>query len=145
MRWTSTAASGSVARMNKLSHFIAAALLLMVPACAAAPSDRAAAPSEPEDVGALLRDPKVRAFFVAAPAEKAALLRSHFTRYAARPGLTPDQRAACLGMAASVDEVAFWPHETPEWQAWAMGDGHEMDAVREAFGEDANDVLRTLD
>jgi hypothetical protein len=94
-------------------------LLLVVAACAAAPSDQAAARSDPEDVGALLRDRKVRAFFFAPPAEKAAVLRSHFTRCAARPGLT--------------------------WQAWAMADGREIEAVRDAFGDDANDVLHTLD
>ena len=127
--------------MQTTSLTAAAALLLALAGCAAPPSDH-------QDVAALMHDPKAIAFMLATPPEKAAILRSHFTRYAERPGLTEAQRTACLGMAASVTEVAFGPRDTPEWQAWAMHDGGEIEVVKAAFGVDvetAHEVLYSLD
>ena len=123
--------------MRKL--IFAAALALV--SCAAPPPDH-------DDPMAIMREPKNVAFFFARPTEKAAILRSHFTRYAARPGLTEAQRAACLGMLATVSEVGFGPRYTPEWEAWAMHDAGEVDAVKAAFGdhlEAVHDVLYTID
>ena len=127
--------------MHKLPCFAVATLVLALAACAAPPPDH-------EDVAALSRDPKVLAFLASTPVEKAALLRSHFTRYAARPALTEAQRAACLGMLATVSEVGFGPRGTPEWVAWANHDAGEQDAVKAAFGDDLeaiHAVLYTLD
>ncbi len=126
--------------MHKLTY-VTAALLFALAGCAAPPS-------EIDDVAAHFRTPRDLAFMLSSPKAKASTLREHFTRYAARPGLTEAQRAACLGMAASVTEVAFWSRETPEWQAWVMGGQDEDAAVRAAFGDDleaANEVLHTLD
>jgi hypothetical protein len=140
LRWTSPAASGTVAWMRTTLN-ITAALILALAGCAAPPSEH-------EDAAATLREPKNVAFFFASPVEKAAIVRSHFTRYAARPGLTEAQRAACLGMVATVSEVGFGPRDTPEWAAWATHDAGEVDAVRAAFGDDleaVHDVLFTID
>ena len=126
--------------MYKLA-FAAAALSLSVAGCAEPQSDH-------EDTAALLRNPQVIAFLGSTPAEKAAILRAHFVNYAARPGLTAAQRAACLGMLATVSEVAFGPRDTPEWIAWATHDAGEEDAVKAAFGEDLKaieQVLHTID
>jgi hypothetical protein len=126
--------------MHKLI-FTAAALLLGLAGCAEPPSEH-------EDVAASLLKPHVFTFLISSPTEKAAILRSHFTRYAARPGLTEAQRAACLGMLATVSEVGFGPRDTPEWEAWATHDAGEQDAVNAAFGDDleaVHDVLYTID
>jgi len=124
--------------MHKLTC-ITAVLVFALAGCAEPPS-------KVDDVAAHFRTPRDLAFLLSSPKAKASTLREHFTRYAARPGLTEAQRAACLGIAASVTEVAFWPRETPEWQAWVIGGQDE--AVRVAFGDDldaVHDVLHTLD
>jgi hypothetical protein len=138
--WTNPAASGTVAPMHTAACIVAA-LVVALTGCAAPPP-------EVEDTAAIMSVPKNVAFFFASPTEKAATLRSHFTRYAARPGLTEAQRAACLGMLATVSEVGFGPRDTPEWLAWANHDAGEQDAVRAAFGDDleaVHDVLYTID
>jgi hypothetical protein len=140
MWWTSPAPSGTVAPMHTTVG-TAAALLVALTGCAAPPPEVA-------DAAAMMRVPKNVDFFFAPPTEKAAILRSHFTRYAARPGLTEAQRAACLGMLATVSEVGFGPRDSPEWLAWANHDAGEQDAVKAAFGDDleaVHDVLYTID
>jgi len=127
--------------MHKPTLAAAAALLFAFAGCAEPPSEH-------QDVAATMRNPKNVAFFFAPPAEKAAILRAHFTRYAARPGLTEAQRTACLGMLATVSEVGFGPRDTPEWVTWATHDAGEVDAVKAAFGDDleaAHEVLHTID
>ncbi len=128
--------------MNKLTFATAAlALSLSLDGCAETPSEH-------ENVAASLRKPPVVAFLAGTPAEKAAILRAHFVNYAARPGLTDAQRAACLGMLATVSEVGFGPRDTPEWLAWANHDAGEQDAVKAAFGQDLEaieQVLHTID
>jgi hypothetical protein len=123
--------------MKKLVHFTAVALLLAVAGCAAPPTDG----SDPK---ALMKDPAFRAFFYASPAEKVATVRAHYERMAARPGLTEAQRAAILGLRATVSEVGFGPHNA-EWEKWAMRDGHEVDDLRAAFGDDLESIHDVMD
>jgi hypothetical protein len=126
--------------MHKLI-FAATALLLALAGCAEPPSEH-------EGVAATRSMPNVVTFMLSSPTEKAAIVRSHFTRYAARPELTEAQRAACLGMLATVSEVGFGPRDTPQWEAWAMRDAGEQDAVKAAFGDDleaVHAVLYTID
>jgi hypothetical protein len=121
----------------QITTFAAATLFVALVSCAAPPSEK-------QDVAAQMRDPKVIAFYAATPHEKAELMRSHFTRYAARPGLTEAQRAACLGMLATVSEAAYGPRDTPEWEAWAMQNGGEDEAVKAAFGDDLESIEAVL-
>lgn len=123
--------------MKKLS-FTAVALLLALAGCAALPT-------EGSDPSAQMNDPAFRAFVYAAPAEKVATAHAHFERMAARPGLTDEQRKPILGLHAVVTEVAFGPRDTPEWKAWAMREGHEVDDLREAFGDDLETIHEVMD
>lgn len=92
-----------------------------------------------------MQDPAFRAFYTASPAEKVATAHAHFERMAARPGLTDEQRKAILGLRAVVTEVGFGPRDTPEWKAWANRDGHEVDDLRAAFGDDLETIHEVMD
>ena len=121
--------------MHKLSF--TAALLLVLAGCDAPPTEGEVPHNDPARI----------AFAASTPAEKVAAVRAHYERMAARPGLTDVQRAAILGMRATVSEIGYGPHDA-EWAKLAMHDGHEVEAVRAAFGDDLesiHDVLDTLE
>jgi hypothetical protein len=122
--------------MKKL-NFTAAALLIALAGCAAPPT-------EGSDPKAQMQDPAFRAFYYASPAEKVATIHAHFERMAARPRLTDEQRKAILGLRAVVTEIGFGPHNA-EWEKWAMRDGHEVDDLRAAFGDDLETIHEVMD
>ena len=121
----------------KLFHFTATALVLALAGCAAPPT-------EGNDPKAQMNDPAFRAFVYASAAEKVATAHAHFERMAARPGLTDEQRKAILALRAVVTEVGFGPHNA-EWEKWAMRDGHEVDDLRAAFGDDLETIHEVMD
>jgi hypothetical protein len=103
-----------------------------------------AACAAPDDAPALPREDQLAAFKAAPAAEKVAMYRAHMLRVAARPGLTKAQRAAVMRAADEVEPADYGPHTPEDWEA-RTGPASYVGAIRDAFGDNAKDVLYNLD
>jgi hypothetical protein len=115
-----------------------AALALALASCAG--------PTSYDDIAPLPREEQLAAFKAASPVEKAAIYRAHFTHFAARPGVTAEQREVLLRSAALVSPDWYaLAADAPGWAERVQVPRDEMERVlRAAFGDEASRITMTL-